>query len=163
MNKFIWYVTLSNSSKVCCMVESAKKFTTMDSHFVWPHKNFSSCNLLTTEDVQSMDRKEWLCFIVWNANSPSSAAICLHSSVVVSLVKCYFFTPTFSFCSNCMFSFLDMLQYIRMTSMLYWKLDLQVEHSTLPTCWSSFKNGYSASKLSVKTHLLFAILMIFYP
>jgi hypothetical protein len=31
--------------------------------------------------------KGMLCFIVWNANSPSSAAICLHSSVIVSLVK----------------------------------------------------------------------------
>jgi hypothetical protein len=83
MNKFI----LSNSSKICCMAERAETFTTKDSHFVRPHENFSSCNLLITEDVQSMDRKEWLCFIVWNANSPSSGAICLHSSVTVSFVK----------------------------------------------------------------------------
>jgi hypothetical protein len=52
------------------------------------------------------------------------------------------------------FSFLGMLQYIGM--------DLQMEHCTFPT-WSSFKNGYSVPKLSVKTHLLFGILMIFYP
>lgn len=31
----------------------------------------------------------------------------------------YFFTAILSFYSNCMFSFLDMLQYIGMTSMLY--------------------------------------------
>jgi hypothetical protein len=41
--------------------------------------------------------------------------------------------------------------------------DLQMEHSTSPTCWSSYKKGYSASKLSVKTHLLFSVLMILYP
>jgi hypothetical protein len=64
--------------KNLCMVKGAKTFTTVDSHFVRAHENFSSCNLLITEDVQSMGRKEWLCFIVWNANSPSSA---------VSLVK----------------------------------------------------------------------------
>jgi hypothetical protein len=78
-------------------------------------------------------------------------------------IRHYFFTAALSFCSNCMFSFLDMLQYIRMTSMLYENCDLQMEHSTFPTCWSSFKNGYSAFKLSVKTCLLFGILMIFYP
>jgi hypothetical protein len=66
-----------------------------------------------------MDQKEWLCFTVWNANGPSSAAICLHLSVTVSLVEYYFFTATFSSCSNCMFSFLDILQYIGMTSKLY--------------------------------------------
>jgi hypothetical protein len=33
-----------------------------------------------------------------------------------------FFTATFSFCSNCMFSFLDVLQYIGMTSMLNYQL-----------------------------------------
>jgi hypothetical protein len=69
------------------MVKGAKTFTTMDSHFIRPHEEFSSSNLLITEDVQSMDRTEWLCLIVWNANSPSSAVICLHSSVIVSLVK----------------------------------------------------------------------------
>jgi hypothetical protein len=54
----------------------AKTFTTMDSHFVRPVENFSSCNLLITEDIQSMDQKEWLCFVLWNANSPS-AVVCL--------------------------------------------------------------------------------------
>jgi hypothetical protein len=83
MNKFIRYVTLYKSSKICCMAKEAKTFTTMDSHIVRPLENFSSCKLPITEDVQSMDRKEWLCFIVWNANSPSSPAICLHSSVIV--------------------------------------------------------------------------------
>jgi hypothetical protein len=37
------------------MVKEDKTFTTMDSHFVQPDENFSSCNLLITEDVQSMD------------------------------------------------------------------------------------------------------------
>jgi hypothetical protein len=83
MNKFI----LSNSSKIGCMAKGAKTFTTMGSLFIRPHENFSSCSLLITEDVQSMDRKEWLCFIVCNANSPSPAAICLDSSVTVSFVK----------------------------------------------------------------------------
>jgi hypothetical protein len=69
------------------MAKGANTFTTMDSHFVQPHENFSSCNLLIAEDVQSMDRKEWLCLIVWNANTPSTAAICLQSSVVVPFVK----------------------------------------------------------------------------
>jgi hypothetical protein len=68
MNKFIRYVTLSNSSKVCCMAKGAMTFTTMDSHFVRPHENFSSCNLIT-KDVQSVDQQEWLCFTVWNAKS----------------------------------------------------------------------------------------------
>jgi hypothetical protein len=86
MNKFMRYVTLSSSSKICCMAKGAKTFTTMDSHFVRPHEIIFSCNLLITKDVQSMDGKEWLCFIVWNADSPSDA-ICLHSSVIVSLVK----------------------------------------------------------------------------
>jgi hypothetical protein len=54
ITKFIRYVTLSNSSKICCMQKRAKVFTTMDSHFVRLHENFSSCNL-TTKDVQSMD------------------------------------------------------------------------------------------------------------
>jgi hypothetical protein len=69
------------------MAKGAKTFATMDSHFAQPHENFSLCSVLITENVQSMDQKEWLCFIVWNANSPSSDAICLHSLVVVSLVK----------------------------------------------------------------------------
>jgi hypothetical protein len=69
------------------MVKGAKTFTTIDSHFVLPHENFTACNLLITEDAKPMHRKEWLCFIVWNANSPSSAAVHLQSSVVVSLVK----------------------------------------------------------------------------
>jgi hypothetical protein len=84
MNKFIRYVTLCNSTK---MAKMAKTFITMDSHFVRPHENFSLCKLLIIEDVQSMDREEWLCLTVCNANSPSSAAICLHSSVIVSLVN----------------------------------------------------------------------------
>jgi hypothetical protein len=69
------------------MAKGAKTFTTMDSHFVPPHEKFSLRNPLIPEDVQFMDRKQWLCFIVWNANSPSSAAIYLHSSVTVSLVE----------------------------------------------------------------------------
>jgi hypothetical protein len=87
MNKFIQYITLPNSSEICCMVKGVKTFTTVDLHFVRPHQSFSSCSLLITEDVQSMYRKEWLCFIVWNANSPSLAAVCLHSSVIVSFVN----------------------------------------------------------------------------
>jgi hypothetical protein len=67
------------------MAKGAKTFTTMESHFVQQHENFSSCNLITA-DVQSMGQKEWLCFIVWDANSPSSAAVRLHSSVIVCLV-----------------------------------------------------------------------------
>jgi hypothetical protein len=69
------------------MAKGAETFTEMDSHFFRPHENFSSCNLLITGDVQSIDRKEWLCFIVCNANSPSLAAVCLNSSVIVSLVN----------------------------------------------------------------------------
>jgi hypothetical protein len=87
MNKFVRYVTLSSSSEISCMVKGAKTFTTKDSHFVRPHENISSCSLLVTENVQSMDQKEWLCLIVWNANSPSLAAICLRSLVIVSMVK----------------------------------------------------------------------------
>jgi hypothetical protein len=78
-------------------------------------------------------------------------------------IRRYFFTATFSFCSNCVFSSLDMLQYIGTTSVLYLNCDLQMEHGTFPTCWSSFKNGYSASKLSVKVQLIFRIQMIIYP
>jgi hypothetical protein len=58
----IRYVTLSNSSKICCMAKAAKTFTTMDSHFARPNENFSLCNLLITEDVQSMDRKGMVVF-----------------------------------------------------------------------------------------------------
>jgi hypothetical protein len=57
------------------------------SHFVRPYQNFSLRKLLIIEDVQSMDREEWLCLTVSNANGPSSAGICLHSSVIVSLVN----------------------------------------------------------------------------
>jgi hypothetical protein len=55
------------------MAKWAKTFAIMDLHFVGPHEHFSLCSLLVTEDVQAMDQKEWLCFIVWNANSPASA------------------------------------------------------------------------------------------
>jgi hypothetical protein len=37
-------------------------------------------------------------------------------------IRRYFFTAAISFCRNCVFSFLDMLQYIGTTSVLYWKL-----------------------------------------
>jgi hypothetical protein len=87
MNEFIRYVTLHNFSKICFMAKGSKTFTAMDSHFVLTYEDFSSCNFVITDDVQTMDRKEWLCFIVWNANSPSSTAVCLHSSVIVFLVK----------------------------------------------------------------------------
>jgi hypothetical protein len=52
-------------------------------------------------------------------------------------------------------------QYIRMISVLYWKLRFGngAQHFSHLL---SFKNGYSGSKLTVKTHLLFGILMIFY-
>jgi hypothetical protein len=132
MNKFIRYVTLSNSSKICCMAKGAKTFTTIDSHFVRPHENFSSCNLLITENVQSMDRKEW--FIVWNASSPS-AAICLHSSVIVFVgkIRRYFFTETFVF-SSCVFSFLVRCSISKRPPCYIENCDLQMEHSTFPTC-----------------------------
>jgi hypothetical protein len=68
------------------MAKGSKIFTSMDSPFVRPHENISSCNLIS-EVVQPMDLKDWLCFTVWNANSPSSAAMCLHSSIIVSLEK----------------------------------------------------------------------------
>jgi hypothetical protein len=54
MNKFIRYVTISSSSKICFTVKVAKTFIAMDSRLVQPHKNFSSCNLLISEDVQSI-------------------------------------------------------------------------------------------------------------
>jgi hypothetical protein len=50
-------------------------------------KIFVRTDFFITEDVQSIDRKEWLCLFVWNANNPSYAAMCLSSSVIVSLVK----------------------------------------------------------------------------
>jgi hypothetical protein len=67
-----------------------------------------------------MDLKEWLCFIVWNTNSPPSAAICLHSSVIVPLVKQddTFLLQLLVFAAVA-FSSLDMLQYIGTTSMPY--------------------------------------------
>jgi hypothetical protein len=40
MNKFMWYVTLSNYSKICCMAKRVKTFITMDSHFVRHMKPF---------------------------------------------------------------------------------------------------------------------------
>jgi hypothetical protein len=73
-------LTVSSSSKIYCMTKGA-------SHFVPPHENVCTCRFLITENVQTIDRKEWLCLIVWNANNPPSAAMCLSSSVIVSLVK----------------------------------------------------------------------------
>jgi hypothetical protein len=112
--RFVWsdvstitgrYLTLSNSSKIYCMAKQAKTFTTMDSHFVQPHENFSPCNLLITEHVQPTDQKEWLCFIVCNANSPSSA-LYVYTHIGYSFfskIRCYFFTATLSFYRNCVF------------------------------------------------------------
>jgi hypothetical protein len=51
------------------------------------HEIVCTFRFLITEDVQSIDRKERLCLIVWNASNPPSAAMCLSSFVIVSLVK----------------------------------------------------------------------------
>jgi hypothetical protein len=56
-------------------------------------------------------------------------------------IRRYFFTATFSFCSNCMFSFLHTLQYIRMTSMLYWKLISKWSTAFLPLVDLPLKMG----------------------
>jgi hypothetical protein len=46
MNKFIQYVTFSNSSEICCAVKGAKTFTAMD-HILFDHmKNFPRAVLL---------------------------------------------------------------------------------------------------------------------
>jgi hypothetical protein len=69
------------------MAKGAKTFTTIASHFVQHHENFCTCRFIITEVAQSIDKKERLCLIVWNANNPSLAAMCLSSLVIVSLVK----------------------------------------------------------------------------
>jgi hypothetical protein len=56
------------------MAKGTKTFTTVASHFVRPHEHFYTCRFLITGDFQFIDRKEWLCLIVWNANNPSSVA-----------------------------------------------------------------------------------------
>jgi hypothetical protein len=81
------YLTVYSFSKICCVARGAKTFTTVASYFVRPHENFCTCRFFSAEDVQSIDRKEWLCLFVRNANNPSYAAMCLSSSVIVSLVK----------------------------------------------------------------------------
>jgi hypothetical protein len=135
MNKFIRYVTLSNSSKIRCMAKGAKTFTTVGSHFVRPHENVSSCNLLINEDVQSMDRKEWLFYCVECKQSFFSCNVfTLIGYSFFGKIRRYFFTSTISFRSKCVFSFLDMLQYIRTTFMLIENCDLKMEHSTFPSC-----------------------------
>jgi hypothetical protein len=56
-------------------------------------------------------------------------------------IRRYFFTATFSFCSNCVFSFLDMLQYIGTTSMLYWKLICRWSTALFPLVDLPLKTG----------------------
>jgi hypothetical protein len=113
----------------------------MDSHFVRLHENFSSCNPLITEDVQSMDRKEWLCFIVWNENCLSSAAICLHSSVIVSLVKnkMLLFTATLVCEQLCVF--LTCCSVSERPPCYINNCNLQMEHNIFPHVDLSLKTG----------------------
>jgi hypothetical protein len=84
------YVTVSSSSNIYCMAKGAKTFITTASHFVRPHENFCTCRFLTTEDVQSIDWKEWLCLIVWNANNPSLVMFVLISYCFLGEIRCYF-------------------------------------------------------------------------
>jgi hypothetical protein len=86
MNKFIGYVALSSSSKICCKAKGSKEFTTLYSHFVRLREKFPRAIFLSLRMYNPWIERNG-CFIVWNVNSPSSAAICLHSSVIVSLVK----------------------------------------------------------------------------
>jgi hypothetical protein len=142
MNKFIRYITFSNSSKICCMAKGAKTFTTMDSHFVWPHENFSSCNLLITEDLQSMDQKEWMCFIVWNAQSFFGYNMfTLINYSFFGKIRCYFLLQLLVSVAFACFLFLISCSISEWPPRSIENCDLQMEPSTFPICWSSFKNG----------------------
>jgi hypothetical protein len=103
------------------MAKGAKTFTTMGSYFLRPHENFSSCNILVTEDVKSMDRKGMVVFYCVKCKQSffGCSMFTLIDYSFFGKTRRYFFTATFSFCSSCVFSFLATLQYIGTTSMLY--------------------------------------------
>jgi hypothetical protein len=107
-----------------------------DSHFVRRNEKFSSCNLLVTEDEQSMDRKEWLCFIVWNVNSPSSAAVIftlIGYSFFGKIRRCFLQKLLFSAAIAC-FLFLICCSISELLPCSIENCDLQVEDCTIPIC-----------------------------
>jgi hypothetical protein len=156
------YLTLFSSSKICCMAKGAKTFTAIASHFVRPHEHFCICRFLVTEDLHSIDRREWLCLIVWNANNPSSAAMCLSSSVIVSLVKqdVIFWLQLILLTAIESFFFV-VLQYIGPTYVFYREWSFAYGTEYFSRMLSSFIKGYSTFRFLVKAHFIFGIFMGF--
>jgi hypothetical protein len=164
MKKFVRYVTLSNSSKICCMAKGAKTFTTMDSNFVRPHELLlvqSSCHWGCT--IHGSKRTA----VFYSVECKQSFFGCnmftlIGCSFFGKIRRYFFYWKLVSAATACLF-FLLRCGISERPACSTENCDLQMEHSIFHTCWSSFKNGYSASELSVTTHFLLGIFMVFYP
>jgi hypothetical protein len=73
------YLTIFSSSKIYYMAKRVQDIYNSFSYFFPTHANCCSYSLFIAENVQSINRKEWLCLIVWNVKNSSSTAMRLYS------------------------------------------------------------------------------------
>jgi hypothetical protein len=153
------YFTVSSSSKISCMAKGVKTFTTIASHFVLPHENFLHANFLSLRMYNPRSKGTVMFnFVECKQSFFGCNVFVLIGYCLLGEMRRYFLTATrIPYSSN---YFLCCSISDRPPCTIE-NSDLHMVQNTYPTCWSSFINGYSAFRFSVKTQFLFGIFMGF--